>query len=225
MNSQFGLGFLSGFLCKEYSLKILRNFLTFINTSSKISKINQINNVYFICKITNKAAFNDYFPEGTVQPYWEYYPENSTIKIKLDQDLVDYLNKTELDINVGSILSFSKYITLDYAFFQKIGELYMYVCYTLNEKEYINVYTPCDKILSSHFKETNNTRETPSVVCLKTNGFNKYITGLYKKFLNNPYNINAMHLILFDVISFSSNTILSILNKDKLCSFSINEVI
>ena len=99
-------GITIGILFKEHLNKIF-NFIAFncINTIYKIkwgviSKKNiqiipdtSIYDIYFICKITNKDLFEEYFYTNNKLlsfPDWEFSKEKQTIKIKLDNKFTDF---------------------------------------------------------------------------------------------------------------------------------------
>ena len=226
----FAYGFVFGFLLKDGINKCILDILTKsinIYHSHKKPKLNEINNICFICKITDTKLFNSLFPDGKVQPYWDYYPETGVIKIKLDQDLVNFVNKIELSdpLVISTLLSFSKYITIDYQFFQKMGDIFVYFEYHLDGKDYINVYTPCNEITNNHFTELNSRYEIPACVCFKYPDYTRYITNYYKKFINNFYPITPTHLVLFDNLLNKKDAILCIIDKKGISNILINEFI
>ena len=44
--------------------------------------------------------FDEYFSDGKVQPYWDYFPTKKVIKIVLDKDICTYFNYCIDDLNL-----------------------------------------------------------------------------------------------------------------------------
>jgi len=115
-----------------------------------------INKIYLICTITNKRTFNGFFPDGIVQPSWEYKPNKNVIKIDLGKDIVNILNQQEIyEYTVEEFLMLDE-IDVDPVFFGDFGKISIYVEYTFEQKRYINFYHYYDTIMDTHFLYKNS---------------------------------------------------------------------
>jgi hypothetical protein len=163
----FTSGFLLGILINEISnrlnkAKIEQNYLSEKNEL-------KIKSVHFISHIKNNELFDEMFPDYVnvpkVQPSWSYFDKKQVIKINLNNEIVDYLNNKinsyecfeyhfEDFLNIKE--SDEHLITIDLEFFKTLGDNYIYINYSFNNMDYINVYSENDEILSTHFLYTNN---------------------------------------------------------------------
>jgi hypothetical protein len=206
-------GLILGFLLKEKIQEIftgvvfngLNLFHGIKNRFSKQETGNKdlIKNVYFVFKITNEESFNEYFKNNekniiTLQPIWEYYTNKRIIKIPLDDDFVDYLNSiSDYSIDFNDFINLKSkseyYITLDIPFFQTFGEVFLYVKYSVNDRNYINIYSDSDKICSDNFKIVNTEfkKFMENIICASVDykkdskKKTEYITNYIKMFVNN----------------------------------------
>ena len=154
----FLTGVLTGILLKKKLVCIFTNginlYFSSIFYKKKISKP-FVTKTFLICKITDVDVFKELFPvlknknASRVQPMWDYYENKKVIKITLDTPFIDeYISYSEF-LNVLD----SEY---DIPLFESFSKLYIYVHYTINNKEYINVYSENShiNILDFNSKET-----------------------------------------------------------------------
>jgi len=133
-----------------------------------------------------------------LQPIWEYYANKRIIKIPLDDDFVDYLNSiSDYSIDFNEFINLKSkseyYITLDIPFFQTFGEVFLYVKYCVNDRNYINIYSDSDKICSDNFKIVNTEfkKFMENIICASveykkdSKKKTEYITNYIKMFVNN----------------------------------------
>lgn len=228
--------FISGIILKDYVANIAKSLITngvnFYHNFHKDSEKtkNKLLEVYIVIKITNYDTFDEQFPvmenKQRVQPMWQYFENKNVIKIKIDNpvfvhettSVTDFLNSTDLDI----------------PFFKSFSEIYVYVHYTVDDKEYINVYTEENFINTFDFKvkeESELSKKYNSMICATINQNNKpiYITKYFKMYLNNNLPLTTEMLLLnydnFDS-SFNYNNInLQIVNTNIINTNSLKEFI
>ena len=104
---EFYKGIVVGLVIKDTVTKLLKTIVfNTINAvhviksrfaTEKIFDKNLINNVYFICKITNHELITN----TTIQPSWEYFSEKKIIKIELDYNFIDFLNNNQISTTFG----------------------------------------------------------------------------------------------------------------------------
>ena len=190
--SLFILGFFAGFILRdkilETSLKCIELYHTHFKQLPKIKKPK----FYILSKINDKKLFNELFPDlGTkfrTQPTWEFYENKNVIKIEIDEQF-DFLKDTSYEecLNITG---------LDIEFFKSFSDLFIYIHYFNENKEYINVYTSGSIIKHTDF-EINESRYK-SVICaiFRLRETDIYITSYFKKFLNNR-SLKTEHLLLY----------------------------
>ena len=217
MNS-FISGFITGLFLKNKLFNVLKGlYIQTIQLYHQNKPLqNKIKNKsYFICKITNTELFHELFPDypntPKVQPYWEYYPNKQVIKIKLDDDVFNFEE-------------FKYKTTLDLDFFKKIGKVYIYVDYYMENKKFTNIYHEEENTLNVDLSKYN------SIICatIKHNENLEYITKYFKQFLNNKVNITPELLLLhYDKLDINlTNTIqLHLVNTKNINICSLNESI
>jgi hypothetical protein len=131
-----------------------------------------------------------------------------------------------------SVSDFLNTSDLDISFFKRFSELYVYVHYNIDDKEYINVYPEESSINTFDFKlkETELSKKYASMICATVNQNEKpiYITKYFKKFLNNKLPITAEMLLLnydnFDSC-LNNNVNLQIVNTNVINTNSLKEFI
>jgi hypothetical protein len=207
-------GLILGFLLKEKiqeifngivfnGLNIFHGIKNRLSKQGKLPNNSLIKNIYFVFKITDEESFNEYFKNNeknniTLQPIWEYYSNKRIIKIPLDDDFVDYLNSiSDYSIHFNDFVNIKSkseyYVTLDIPFFETFGEVFLYVKYSVNDRNYINIYSGSDTICSDDFKIVNTDfkKFMENIICAsveyKKDSKKKieYITNYIKMFVNN----------------------------------------
>ena len=144
MYTSFFGGFLIGIIFRNkflnFSKCVITNcvYLYHILNKKVVITRKKIQSVHFVCAINNMELFTQQFPEQIVQPHWEYYRIKKVIKIELDEDVINYLNVTDLALSFDNIVMLS---TIDKDFFKEFGELFFYIKYNLDNVPFINVYT------------------------------------------------------------------------------------
>jgi len=204
----FAKGFVLGFLINDMFNKI---------QTIKKNKTQQKNNcsiksIHFISHIKDHTLFNDTFPDYTnvykVQPGWNYFNKKNSIKINLGNEIVNYLN-TYLSVDdsfeftydqLFNLKEFGNFlIDIDINLFKIFGDGYIYINYLIDNKEFINVYTQHDEILSSQFQYyTFQSNELVKVLLTDTNYQDQKedITEYYKMFLNNDAWLTPEQILL-----------------------------
>jgi hypothetical protein len=232
---KFFCGFISGFLLKDKTTCLVQN--TFVNAvklyhhvkKNKVPEKEKMK-IFLVCKINDQNEFDEIFPKlknksaSRVQPMWDYYEQKGVIKIDLEEKInesiyyKDFLNKLDE--------------TYDIPFFQGFSELFIYVHYTIENKEYINVYDQNCFIDMNDFKLNNTelSKKYNNIICATINYNQKmeYITKYFKMFLNNKIDITPELILLhYDNldIHLSNNTNLQIVNSKIINISSLNEVI
>jgi len=227
-------GFVTGILLKEHVGKFgkclfingVKIYHQFHKHSNKPK--DKLLNVYLVSKITDYDTFDEEFPVidnvQRVQPQWKYFDNKNVIKIKIHNPVFidevmncnDFLNTTDLDI----------------PFFKTFSELFVYVHYTVDDKEYINVYPEQSSINTFDFKikETELSKKYSSMICATINQNDKpiYITKYFKMFMNNKLPITTEMLLLnydnFDA-PLNNNINLQIVNTNIINTNSLKEFI
>jgi hypothetical protein len=223
-------GFILGFLFKEKILHITHGVITHslvlfhrikyrINKkelskkSDENSSEGSINTIDFVFKITDNNSFEEYFKNNernniTLQPLWDYYKNKKVIKIQLDEDFINYLNKNAYKISFHDFINLKNdneyYVTLDIPFFETFGDVYLYVNYKIDSKKYINVYKTTDEIHSNDFLNIINNNEANNIICSSfeyststpTRVNFEYMTNYLKMFFNNKTDITPELLLL-----------------------------
>jgi hypothetical protein len=247
MKLNFVHGILVGFFLKENLNKLNFKKEKKENKEQKEQKEqngikNPVKFIEFVAKITDQDLFNYYFPDipnvQKTQPSWTYLPEKGVIKGAIDERLVKYINR-KLNLNEifeSTIEDFYKlnnfFVNIDLKLFNLFSEVYFYITYDLNEKEYINVYSKDQKIMNTHFQYKNSKtidlilgiakyKENDIVIC-------EYITNYIKKFLNNDHPITPEKVLLNhdNIESCLEDVVLDIVISNKLIkTYNFNEEI
>lgn len=183
---------------------ILTKLIEIYHNLFKIKIIHETK-AYLVCKIVDQDIFDEYFPDKKVQPSWEY--NNNCITIEVTPPILpvtydDFLETLDIDI----------------PFFQDFSDIFIYIHYFVNNKEYINVYLKDNIIKKEDFelKETELSKKYSNIICATIG--NKYFTKYFKMFLNNEIPITSEMLLLhlkenvnvnvINVITFNENIIL-----------------
>ena len=176
-----------------------------------LGSLGSISTIDFVFKITDNNSFEEYFKNNeknniTLQPLWDYYKKKQVIKIQLDEDFINYLNKNEYKISFHDFINLKNdnefYVTLDIPFFEAFGDIYLYINYRINNKKYVNVYKPSDEIHSNDFLNIINNGEADNIICssfeYSTSAKVKfeYMTNYLKMFFNNKRHITPELLLL-----------------------------
>jgi len=197
--NNFATGFITSIVIRNSNV-ILNKCLEIFNIFSKKEKKNNENIIYILCKIKDKDIFNYYFPEikgNRVQPGWLYFEEKGVIKIKVDYNLEHEIT------TYAELLSNTD---IDTEFFEEFCDIFIYINYFTNNKEYINIYQKDSIIDIFDFleHETELSKKHNSLICatLQVDEKNEYITKYFKMYLNNkiPINLNLM-LLNYDKIN------------------------
>jgi hypothetical protein len=214
IKSDVFFGFCAGVVFKNTLCDVLSKSFLYALSFKKNKKRNQINKkVILIAKIINQELFDEYFPELNTkfrtQPQWEYNPSKNIIKIELEEPITEgicslYLHSTDIDIS----------------FFETFCELFVYVYYVYDQKEYINVYQPNEVICKSDFivSETELFKKYRSLICatFECEGKQVYITKYFKMFLNNKSTITPEMLVMYNDYIKTFNGSFRIFNNNEI---------
>jgi hypothetical protein len=231
-------GIIIGFLLKDKIKELVGGIIYHtLNTFHKIKnngventlqEEGKIKDIFFISKITNQEVFNENFKNNvknnvTLQPVWDFYERKNVIKIPLDQDFIKFLNTiNDYEVSFQDFINIKNkdeyYVTLDIPFFESFSDVYLYINYTIDDRNYTNVYNKNYNICSNDFKMNKNSFKTfyNNIICssfeYKKNNKVKieYATNYAKMFTNNPDKVKITPEIL-------------IINYDKI-NVSLNEV-
>jgi hypothetical protein len=257
----FYLGILTGYLFKE----IIKTFIfgTIINSLTIFHQIRNkilkkklqnenylITKVNFVCKVKNLDFFNEIFKDKLkINPDWKYLKENNVIKIEMEQDFLEFLNKKVTGFNEHTnntrsipfedIINLknndSEYlISLDLSFFKQLGEVFLYFYYSIDNKNCINVYGENDTLLLDDFiiQENNPSKDFfDNLICatLKTNKVKgEYITNYLKMFFNNKNNLTPEAIFYnYDKIPFNTydNMVITCIIDKSVLQFKSNDLI
>ena len=195
------------------------------NKKVKIDKV--VQKISFVCVVKNHELFKEKFPTGKVQPYWKYFPNKNVIKIVLDNEIVNYFNYSLDDLNL-SIKDVIMMSTLDYSFFQGLGNLYLYIDYFLHENKYTNIYNELSIIHQINTNKENSLRNKYSdIICASISYDNKveYISSYFKSFFNNTDFVKITpHVMMYNYDKVdSSNFTLQLVNNNSIVEKKINE--
>ena len=221
------VGFVAGILLKNSVLNVstftLEKVISLYHNTFKVKVYKKNSRIYIICKITNNFIFEENFPilktKYRTQPTWEFYEKKGVIKIEIDNFLIngticyeDFLNSTTLDI----------------PFFETFSDISIYIHYTINENEYINVYKPGSFINSNDFvlEESELKKKYNDLICATINN-NKpeYITKYFKKYLNNKNDVTFESLLLNYDKDIDINLKLTLVSTKNINKLSLSETI
>jgi len=247
-------GLFTGIIIKDQVYNLIKIGLILFHEVRKIStrkqiNIDGINNIDFICKITDFELFNELFPNNMgkykVQPQWEYFDKLNVIKTKLDQELIDYLNKLtnlyeDKTFNLEEFFDLKdnlneRFISLYLPFFKKIGTYYIYINYTYLGKKYINIYDSSSTIDIKDFKVKNSSKfdgNFDNILCsnIKYNNDHEekteYISSYLKKFYNNKNPLTLELLLLNYHLNINLKKVkLIIIKNNEIKELNLNEII
>jgi hypothetical protein len=177
---------------------------------------NKILNVCILIKIKNKEYFQDLFTD--FQKNKCYFCEKGVFKLKLSNEMTEYLNRNFNTLNVSTVdlceLSYTE--TYGYTTLSKVGDIYTYINYQHENKKYINVYKDNDSITTESF-ELNIDRKYINLICatVQYNSKIAYITKYFKLFLNNKNLTVEMLLLNYDNLNINLlNTELLLINNN-----------
>jgi hypothetical protein len=191
----FIAGVLTGVLVKD---RLCNWVFKLLEAKASLHKPRNKCKIFVLAKIADKIIFDEMFPvlptKFRTQPHWDFYENKHIIKIPVDEP-----------VNFEKEITFDDFLinntTLDIEFFKEFSELSVYIHYTIDNKEYINVYTKDSVIKSQDFvlNDTTLSQKYNRVVCatFQINGKEMYITNYFKKFLNNTCPIRTEHLLLY----------------------------
>ena len=191
---QFIGGFVVGVILKNKVSFLLKKVYTqgvnvYHNAHKNKKPVKKKSKIYLICKIKDKNEFDELFG-GKLNPRWIYHEHKGVLKIEVDDHLDEYISYDD----------FLETTDLDIPLFQSFSEIFIYVHYFINEKEYINVYPRNTNINAFDFKlnDTFLSKKYESLICATVNNNEKtvYITKYFKMFLNNKTNITAEMILL-----------------------------
>ena len=216
---KFISGFFVGFLFKKH--------LTYIITSTYCiwydkfkNKVDKVTEVILVCKTDELVE---------TQPYWEHNSDKQIVKIDLTKELKDYFNNSTGNTSFEELFNLKendeRLVTLYLPYFQEIGTCYLYVYYTINNKNYINVYSSGNIINSFDFKKVNGSNKFYDIICsyVKTGCTKIYITDYIKMYGNNTINLKPK--LLFYERELDNNSELIILDKTGTKIYLNDEVI
>lgn len=221
----FYTGFFAGILLKDHVINsfqkiIIGSIALFHKNSCKKPRIME-KKVFLVCKIIDLELFDEYFPvlntKSRVQPSWEYSKSKQTIKIELTEfnfdhpiHLAKFLDTTGIDIEL----------------FETFCQMYIYIHYFVENREYINIYQKEQTISPADFdiSETELSKRYRSLICAIFNNVREiYITRYFKMFLNNKYPINTEDLLIYNENIDSLNGTLKLVDGKLIKLHSLNE--
>jgi len=218
--SGFALGVFSNLFANLFTNLFTNYFKQILNliynkskpkTKSKFLKIN------FICKITDKQLFDEYFPKfrnksaPRTQPYWNY--NEGVIKFEIDKQ-------------IDNPISFEYLLEdLDLPLFESFGKIYLFIDYN----NLINIYLPESTINLTDFdkRETELSKKYNNLICatFKCKTSDIYITSYFKKFFNNTIDLTPELLLLGYDKNIKQFNNLILIDKYENFSFKLNEKI
>jgi hypothetical protein len=235
----FYRGVIFGYLFKEHINNIFKfigfNGLNLIHKikSGKYSKFdNGINKINLILKVTNEELFNETFDQK-FQKWWKYFPEKKVLKIELDQEVINYLNKTDV-VHADDLLDVldsndDHIITLDIPLFKTMGDIYLYVTYYNDYRKFINVYTTDSLISKCDFNQIGSSGQFDNILCssLKHDNKTEYLTNYLKLFYNNKCKLSPELILLnYDKLTEDVKNSSLVIIKDKcIREYSYTEII
>jgi len=183
----------------------MKNFLNFFK------KPNKINKVELLVKIVDYEIFDEVFMPlpgvPRVQPHWEYLSNKGTILIDLGEDIVDYLNNIpEYEFTFCDLFELrdkrSHLISVDLNSFKGFGIFYMFIDYTMDNKNYINFYDETSTINSldftrKNFKNQEYTNSRFYIQSIKRFNYDEDVTQFVKSLTNNPTLITPEIILLY----------------------------
>jgi len=184
----------------------MKNFLNFFKRS------NRINRVQLLVKIVNYEIFDEVFMPlpgvPRVQPHWEYSSTKGTILIDLGDDIVSYLNNNpEWEFSFCDLFDLknkesSHLISVDLDIFKGFSIFYMFINYTMDNRDYINFYDETSTLDKLDFNRKNFKNQEYSncqvfIQSIKRFNYNNDITEFVKSLTNNPSLITPEIILLY----------------------------
>jgi len=192
--NNFATGFITSVVLRNSGVILNKCLEFYCNKFLNKEKKNNKNVIYILCKIKDQGIFDYYFPEikgNRVQPGWLYFEEKGVIKIKVDYELVHEIT------TYAELLSNTD---IDTEFFEEFCDIFIYINYFTNNKEYINIYPKGSIIDIFDFIEQQNElfKKHNSLICasLQFDEKSEYITKYFKMYLNNKIPITAELILL-----------------------------
>ena len=215
LNNQMNsfIGFVCGLLLKDrlvkFGMKCVKHGLhQYYSMQKVIPNKKIITSIQLITKVRDHDYFKDLYNDNQDIHIYNFPPE-----------LVNYLDSNVhlLQLSIRDLCELNYRNNFEYPVLSKVGELYLYITYNLNGKEYINVYNQNDIIIGDSLLTENI---TPIVLCCTLN--NEYITNHFKKFLNNDS--LRTELVLMNIPDIKMNT-LKVLYSNKCVEYSLTDQI
>ena len=208
--------FLSGFTLGIFTNFYYKQILNFILYCKKPKPKQNSFKIDFICKITDKQLFDEYFPKfrnksaPRTQPYWDYNEKLNLIKFEINK-------KIDNPISFEYLLE-----DIDLPLFESFGKIYLFIHYN----NFINIYLPESTISLSDFdkNETELSKKYNNLICatFKCKPCDFYITNYLKSFFNNTIDLTP-ELLLFGYDKNINCSNLVLINKYENLSFNLNE--
>jgi len=183
----------------------MKNFLNFFK------KHDQINRVELFIKIVDYEIFDQVFMPlpgvPRVQPHWDYYSNKGVISIDLGTDLVDYLNTVkDFRLTFDKIMdlrnTYGHLVTIDHNIFKGFSVFYTVVHYTMDNRDYINMYDESSTMdsrdfIRKNFKNIEYANCKAFVQSMKRFSYIDNITDLVRSLSNNPTTITPELILLY----------------------------
>jgi hypothetical protein len=223
-------GLVTGFLLNKQINKCLdwlatgtaSNYLKIVDvvhgSPQKVFK-NDIHKIELVFRIKSFEIFEKMFPKKVVPQLWEYYPKRKIIKLELNTNACVFndspFNLDVLDINHEHL------ITVDIPLLKNFSDLFIYIYYRIDNKEYINIYKEDSIIRNNDFNTLNVNETIDKVVCAKYD--ERYITNHFKKFINSPIKdvLTPGHICM----DFSNNLEIELINLNSKKTYKMASLI
>lgn len=230
---EFIKGFLLGVLLKKRVVKILdfvleKSLLVIdkIKNNNQNNQNNQKNNQVINSKLLIKVVHKDILLP--IPPLWDYYPNKNVIIIDIPGLNVNLINKDYTFTELINLRINGEYlVTLDIPLIKSLGDMYLFVPYYFNDREYINVYSEYSLISNVDFTAPLELDNEILSVSLKFNdNKTEYIKEYYHKFLRND-SLTLELLLLFypkDIVNITETKLYTI-NPKRIEEYSYNDKI
>jgi hypothetical protein len=177
------VGFFLGVFLKDHFLNVSLNIIKkglgkyYSITNKKPEKETRvIKKIELVIKIKNAQYFKDLYPQENC--------ETGVYRYTFPDQIIEYLNSNilNIEIDIKGLCDLNYQHNFEYEILSQIGDIYLYV----NYNNFINVYTPKMKILSSDFVTNETHPFFKNIICctLYYNSKIEYITKYIKKFSN-----------------------------------------
>ena len=179
------VGFFLGVFLKDHFLNVSLNIIKkglgkyYSITNKKTKKETRvITKIDLVIKIKNGQYFKDLYPDQN--------KEQGVYRYTFPEQIIKYIdsNISNLDLCIKTLCDLNYQHNYEYEILSQIGDIYLYI----NYNNFINVYTPKMKILSSDFVTHSGHSFFTNIICcsLYYNSKTEYITKYIKKFSNQP---------------------------------------